>query len=200
MYPLSQDRLKYTRLIKISSLYRLTLGQPRQYEAEQYYLLQLENLVEHGLVDLSNKYYVSKEMYELWISRIEVNEGDLVITNAGRIGSVARIPANLKAGIGRNMTAIRPKDIPALFLYYFITDSDVAAQIKVNTDTGSFFGSLDVRGIKELCVALPSDNTQDILGEFAQHVSPYRTKIELCANENQELIISCRKVHLFTPF
>jgi hypothetical protein len=32
MYPLSQDRLRYLRLIKILSLYRLTLGQPRQEE------------------------------------------------------------------------------------------------------------------------------------------------------------------------
>ncbi|MDR0863286.1 MAG: hypothetical protein LBN30_11070 [Oscillospiraceae bacterium] len=32
MYPLSQDRLKYERLIKILSFYRLTLGQPRQEE------------------------------------------------------------------------------------------------------------------------------------------------------------------------
>jgi type I restriction enzyme, S subunit len=160
---------------------------PGEFEAEQYFLLQLENLVDHGLVDLTNKYYVSKEMYDLWTSRIEVNEGDLVITNAGRVGSVARIPANLKAGIGRNMTAIRPRDIPALFLYYFITSSDVAVQIKKNTDSGSFFGSLNVRGIKELCFTLPSDNTQDILGEFAKLVSPYRARIELCAEENSQL-------------
>jgi len=32
MYPLSQDRLRYNRLIKVLSLYRLTLGQPRQEE------------------------------------------------------------------------------------------------------------------------------------------------------------------------
>ena len=32
MYPLSKDRVKYNRLIKILSLYRLTLGQPRQEE------------------------------------------------------------------------------------------------------------------------------------------------------------------------
>ncbi|MCM3638232.1 restriction endonuclease subunit S [Sporosarcina luteola] len=160
---------------------------PLEFEAEQYFLLQLENLVEHGLVNLSNKYYVSKEMYELWTSRIEVNEGDLVITNAGRVGSVARIPANLKAGIGRNMTAIRPRDIPAVFLYYFMTSRDVSAQIKINADTGSFFGSLNVRGIKELCITLPSDNAQDILGEFAKLVSPYRTRIELCAEENSQL-------------
>ena len=32
MYPFSQDRLRYERIIKILSLYRLTLGQPRQEE------------------------------------------------------------------------------------------------------------------------------------------------------------------------
>lgn len=32
MYPLSQDRLRYDRLIKVLWLYRLTLGQPRQEE------------------------------------------------------------------------------------------------------------------------------------------------------------------------
>ena len=32
MYPFSQDRIRYERIIKILSLYRLTLGQPRQEE------------------------------------------------------------------------------------------------------------------------------------------------------------------------
>ena len=32
MYPYSQDHVRYDRIIKILSLYRLTLGQPRQEE------------------------------------------------------------------------------------------------------------------------------------------------------------------------
>ena len=32
MYPMSKDQVKYNRLIKVLSLYRLTLGQPRQEE------------------------------------------------------------------------------------------------------------------------------------------------------------------------
>lgn len=32
MYPMSQDKTRYLRLIKVLSLYRLTLGQPRQEE------------------------------------------------------------------------------------------------------------------------------------------------------------------------
>lgn len=32
LYPLSRDRYKYERLIKVLALYRMTLGQPRQEE------------------------------------------------------------------------------------------------------------------------------------------------------------------------
>ena len=41
MYPLSQDRLRYNRLIKILSLYRLTLGQPRQEELIELFSKEL---------------------------------------------------------------------------------------------------------------------------------------------------------------
>jgi hypothetical protein len=46
MYPLSQDCLKYNRLIKVLSLYRLTLGQPRQEE-----LIELINKEITGPID-----------------------------------------------------------------------------------------------------------------------------------------------------
>lgn len=46
MYPLSQDRLRYNRLIKVLSLYRLTLGQPRQEE-----LIEIINREIAGQID-----------------------------------------------------------------------------------------------------------------------------------------------------
>ena len=159
-----------------------------QFEKEDFYLIQLENIVDTGLVDLSQKYYVARLMYEEWTSRIEVKSGDLIMTNAGRVGAVARIPDHVKAGIGRNMTAIRPISIPALVLYYFFASSDIKGQIKANTDSGSFFGSLNVRGIKELCITLPSGSDMSILGAFEKVVSPIRKKIEETAQENLELV------------
>lgn len=36
MYPMSKDEITYERLIKILSLYRLTLGQARQEELLEY--------------------------------------------------------------------------------------------------------------------------------------------------------------------
>ena len=156
------------------------------YAAENYYLLQLENLVDLGLIDLHSKYYVSKNMYELWTSRIQVEDGDLVVTNAGRVGAVSRIPQHVIAGIGRNMTAIRPNTIPPFFLYYFFKSPDFSVQMRANTDSGAFFGSLNVRGIKQLLLTVPPANS-DILKRFDSIVEPMRRKIESLQLENEEL-------------
>lgn len=149
-------------------------------------MLQLENLVDLGLIDLHSKYYVSKDMYDLWTSRIQVEDGDLVVTNAGRVGAVSRIPRHVIAGIGRNMTAIRPNTIPPFFLYYFFKSPDFSVQMRANTDSGAFFGSLNVRGIKQLLLTVPPANS-DILKRFDSIVDPMRRKIESLQLENEEL-------------
>lgn len=43
MYPFSRDLLSYERLIKILSLYRLTLGQARQEELLEYIFKNCDN-------------------------------------------------------------------------------------------------------------------------------------------------------------
>lgn len=52
MYPLSQDRLRYNRLIKILSLYRLTLGQPRQEEL-------VEIISRDGIGKIDNQLFIN---------------------------------------------------------------------------------------------------------------------------------------------
>ena len=43
MYPMSRDEVNYERLIKILSLYRLTLGQARQEELLEYLFREFED-------------------------------------------------------------------------------------------------------------------------------------------------------------
>lgn len=156
------------------------------FESENYYLLQLDNLVDMGLLDLSNKYYISANDYAAWTSKIEVRCGDLVITNAGRVGDIARIPKRIICGIGRNMTAIRAVNVDPIFMYYFFASSDMKAQIKSNTDTGSFFGSLNVRGIKQLIMPIPPEESE-IMNRFIDIVRPIRENLEMVALQSQEL-------------
>jgi type I restriction enzyme, S subunit len=147
-------------------------------------LLQLNNIKEFGLIDTTEKYFVSDEDYSLWTSRIEVTGGDLVITNAGRVGAIAQIPEGFEFGIGRNMTAIRPEKVFPTFLYLFFNSSDLKTQIKKKTDQGSFFGSLNVRGIKQLTIIKPDEKNMTLFEEKARII---RRKIELINVENQYL-------------
>ena len=154
------------------------------YEDENCYLLQLENLIDLKLIDLTNKYYVSKKDYEIWTSKTKVKQGDLVVTNAGRVGGVSRIPSYIETGIGRNMTSIRPINISEYLLCYFFSSSDCDKQIRQNTDQGAFFQSLNVKGIKKLNLTIPPKEIQE---KFDSLVGKIRLQIESNHKENEEL-------------
>jgi len=154
------------------------------YENEKSYLLQLDNILDNGLIDLTNKYYVSDSDYKRWTTRIEVVDGDIVITNAGRVAATAQIPISLKAGIGRNITAIRPIGINPTFLFLSFRGADIKRQIKLNTDSGAFFTSFNVKGIKKLQFLRPKGNIEN---EFEKLVLPIRRQRELNNIANQKI-------------
>ncbi len=155
-----------------------------EFEDENSYLLQLENIRDDGLLDLSNKYFVPKNEYQKWISRIEVTEDDILITNAGRVAATAQVPKGVKTGIGRNITAIRPKSINPTYLFLFFRSFDMKRQVKWNMDAGAFFSSLNVKGIKKLFIIRPSG---DIEEKFENIVKPMRRKREELTKESQTL-------------
>lgn len=155
-----------------------------EFEEDRYYLLQLENIKDDGLLDLTNKYFVTKAEYQKWTSRIEVIEDDILITNAGRVAATAQVPKDIKTGIGRNITAIRPISINPTYLFLSFRGLDMKRLIKWNTDSGAFFSSFNVKGIKKLFVTRPKG---DIENKFEEIVKPFRHKRELNNIENQDL-------------
>jgi len=155
-----------------------------EFEDERYYLLQLENIRDDGLLDLTNKYFVPKDEYQKWISRIEVTEDDILITNAGRVAATAQVPKGVKTGIGRNITAIRPKTINPTYLFLFFRSADMIRQVRWNMDAGAFFSSLNVKGIKKLFIIRPSGGIEE---RFEDIVKPMRRKREELNIESQTL-------------
>lgn len=149
-----------------------------------YYLLQLENIRHDGLIDISNKYHVSFENYVKWVSRIEVKRHDVVMTNAGRIAAFAQIPAEVKCGIGRNITAIRPHDISPNYFFSSLSGLDIQRQILTNLDHGAFFKSFNVKGIKVLKIIRP---TAIIEEKFDKLISPVIEKRQSLILENRNL-------------
>ncbi|KRE45513.1 restriction endonuclease subunit S [Paenibacillus sp. Soil522] len=147
-------------------------------------LLQVWNIKDNGCLDTTKKYLISEEDYKLWTSRIEVKEGDCVITNVGRVGAVAQIPAGETFAIGRNMTAVRPEQIPPTFLLEYLLSDVMKQEINQKVDSGTILDSLNVKGIMKLRIIIPP---KEVLQLFENLTRPVRYLIEVNTDENIKL-------------
>ncbi len=149
-----------------------------EFVAEGRPFLQLSNIRDDGLLDTSRVSVVSEADYAKWISRAEATEGDCVITNVGRVGAVAQIPAGFRAAMGRNMTAIRLRNgwpYPT-YLIELLQSESMRAEIQLRTDVGTILDALNVRNIPLLrCVTAP----RDVMGAFESVCRPMRAAMEV---------------------
>ena len=145
------------------------------FENEDSYLLALENITKEGYIDLSEKYYISNHDFKEWTSRICVKENDFLFTNAERAGDMGMVPEGVSCAIGRNITAVRPKNVNPWYLRCFFKSLYMQEQILNNLDQGSFFMSFNVRSIKKLQVLIPSKKMMD---KFTAAIEPQLKQIE----------------------
>jgi type I restriction enzyme, S subunit len=126
--------------------------------------LQLNCIREDGLLETTAAARITENDYEKWTSRMEARPGDCVITNVGRVGAVAQVPAGFKAAIGRNMTGIRPKDgFPPTFLIELLMSDYMRREIEQKTDAGTILNALNVKNIPKLRFVCASE---DVLKRF----------------------------------
>lgn len=132
-------------------------------------LMQLNNIRDDGLVDRTHNYSISVEDYEVWSRRFETRAWDLVITNVGRVGAVARIPAGYTVALGRNMTGIRPKAAAesGSFIAAALHSRAVRREIDQRTDEGSVMSALNVRSVPLLRVQNSSPSERRDFHAFA---------------------------------
>ena len=149
-------------------------------------LIQLNNILDTGFLDLTSKYYISESDYSNWTRKCEIVEGDCVITNVGRIGAVSQAPSGTHAAMGRNMTCVRLKaqyPYPAYLITGFLSPH-IQTEIKKNTDEGTIMGALNVKNIPLLQFPFFDETTMIALEDT---LYPLRKSIELNFQENQKL-------------
>jgi len=158
----------------------------RVLEKTDFILLQLWNILDSGLLDLTDIYWISENDYKTWISRIEANEGAIVITNVGRVGAFARIPKGVRAALGRNMTALKAKNtfLYDIFLVLLLKSEAMKKEIELKTDAGTILDSLNVRNIPLLRFPCPPD---ELIGKFEKAVKPVWEKMDTNLQESRSL-------------
>ncbi|MED2973216.1 restriction endonuclease subunit S [Fictibacillus sp. B-59209] len=155
-------------------------------ESNDFTLLQVTNILNNGLLDLSDRYYIKEEDYEKWTSKIELLPGDCVLTNVGRVGAPAQIPFYFKGATGRNMTALRVKNkLTSTYLINYLLSSEMRTEINRQTDSGTILESLNVKGIKKLRVITPPE---EIIKNTDPIFKSIRDQIEQLHFSNNTLI------------
>ena len=149
-------------------------------------LLQLNNIRQDGVLDMSDRYCISDDDYQAWTARIEASPGDCVITNVGRVGAVAQVPNDVRAALGRNMTAVRCRsDKPwPTFLVEALRSDSMRDEIAQKTDAGTILDALNVRNIPRLRIVEPS---APVLSHFEAAARPLRSKMETIERESRDL-------------
>ena len=159
---------------------------PTEYPDGPGVLLQLNNIGEAGKLDMRQRFCISASDYALWTSRIELQAGDCVITNVGRVGAIAQIPEGVKAAPGRNMTAVRPRAgrLTHTYLIQYLLSSHMTSEVVRKKDLGTIMDSLNVRGIIRLRVPCPP--LADML-RFESTARPMRKRVEVLVKQIHNL-------------
>jgi len=149
-------------------------------------LLQLANIRDDGLIDMGDTYFIDGADYRKWVSRIEASPGDCVITNVGRVGAVAQMPAGQKAALGRNMTGVRCKpSFPfPTFLIECLLSQAMKDEIALKMDTGTILDALNVRNIPRLRFVRA---TRDVAHAFERVARPIRARMEMLLMESRSI-------------
>jgi type I restriction enzyme S subunit len=158
---------------------------PEFVEGGRVYLV-LADIRDDSRLNSSPSFTISESDYVEWTRRIEVREGDCVITNVGRVGAVAQVPHGMTAAIGRNMTAVRGRlDCPPAFLLEALRSSTVRSEIDAKADQGTIMNALNVRTIPDLVIPAGSVQARHV---FQEKVGPlHRLQDQLLA-ENEHLM------------
>lgn len=146
-------------------------------------LIQLNNIIDDGILDMTDTFCISEDDYAKWISRCEVKPGDCVITNVGRIGAVSQVPRGTTAAMGRNMTCIRPGTYAATVITALCSNA-MRHEIEKRTDAGTIMNALNVRNIPKLEFYLPPAKIRDSVETTLKTIQDAR---ELLLKERQEL-------------
>jgi type I restriction enzyme M protein len=137
--------------------------------------IQLRAISRNGVLLVNSVDRIADADYELWTSRIEVAQGDCIITNVGRVGAVAQIPKGFRGAIGRNITALHPRhsDYGALLVEAMLSPF-MRNEIRANTDSGTILDALNVKDIPKLSLVIPP---MDVISLFSSVVQPIRDAV-----------------------
>ncbi len=149
--------------------------------------LRIQNIGENELV-LDEVAFISEDTHEGLLKRSQLKSGDVLFTITGRIGSVAVVPDEMKAGnINQHMVRMRIKDggklLPYYLSAYLLTNYSKLQHERVAYGTTRM--ALDYPTLYNLKVFVPSFKDQQKVEQIIKEAFQLKTEAE---NEYQQAV------------
>ncbi|MGI8502808.1 MAG: restriction endonuclease subunit S [Hassallia sp.] len=165
---LKNTRFQTLKLGKLVAEISDGLHSTRHYVDDGIIVLAVRNISEFGL-DLSNKKMITQAEHEHF-KRSQVQPEDLLVTITGRLGTAlvytSEKPANLSAHVAR--VKVHANKVNPYYLAAYL-NSNFGKQLLNEYSIGSIYAHINVNGLQNVQIVLPSRPIQDRIAQIMQN-------------------------------
>lgn len=152
----------------------------------EYHFLRLVDFNNNLEVELKNSLYVTEEIYNNLLRRVQLRYNDILFGIAGSIGKVAIYKHNQKAVINQAIAILRfKKDINIDYIAFILNSCIVKKQIN-RLQRPVAQPNLNIDELKSIKIPLPPKKTQDKIANYIQKIREKAKKIKEQALQNFE--------------
>lgn len=160
---------------------------------------------EDGSVDWSKCRPVSQQTYQNWITRLQPEEGDLILCREAPVGPLTRVPKTPRVCLGQRTVLLRPDAavVDPQWLEYALRSPDSQRRLRVLSE-GSTVPHLNVADIRTFRIPVPPLDEQrriaSVLGSIDDKIESNRRlarQLDACLGELY--IAATRKVESRQP-
>lgn len=124
---------------------------------------------QNAIYDTFNtRYYITKEKYDE-LHRFKLNEGDFILSGAGTIGRISRVPRGVKKGV-INQALIRLKIdnhyVDSEFFLQWMRSKEMQKRLTETNPASAMANLVPMSEVKEWEVLVPNKNEQQKIGQF----------------------------------
>ena len=156
-----------------------------------HFLVTGKHINRENFIDFSQAYFISETDHKKISNRSGLDEGDIVFSNIGTIGSCAIIKGETDFSV-KNVLIFKPKEkYLTTFLFYLLTNSSTLEQLLLSSSGASqqFIGLTFARDFK---VLVPK---YDLIEQFNALVEPV-VEQKYVLNKNNQLLAKTRNLLL----
>lgn len=164
--------------------------QPPRFQEKGIPFIFVSNLSENKVTYNSEK-FISDETYNELIKRTPIEKGDILLSTVGSYGHPAVVIEETKFLFQRHIAYLKPKHdlINSFYLHSVLLSPDAQRQIEEKV-RGIAQKTLNLSGIREIIVPVPSMEQQIVFEHFVRQVDKSKVVLQKALSETQILFDS----------